>query len=185
MEDNQIVKLYWDRNQLAIEESRKSYDKLLKRISINILASFEDSEECVNDTYLNAWNAIPPQKPNSLAAYLGRITRNLSINRWHEYHAKKRYNGGVVLLSELSDCIPASNSVEDEIETEELTQVINNWLRTLLEEDRILFLRRYWYCESVKVLAKEYSTTPNKLAGRMFRLRIKLKQTLEGEGICL
>lgn len=185
MEDNQIVKLYWDRNQLAIEESRKMYGKLLRRISLNILANFEDSDECVNDTYLNAWNAIPPQKPNSLAAYLGRITRNLSINRWNEYHAKKRYNGGVVLLSELSDCIPASNSVEKEVETEELTHMINDWLRTLPKEDRVLFVRRYWYCESVQSLAKECFTTPNKLAGRFFRLRSKLKQTLEGEGICI
>lgn len=184
MEDIQIVELYWERNQLAITESMVKYGTMLKRISLSVLSNHEDSEECVNDTYMKAWNTMPPQKPNSLSAYLGRITRNVSINRWHARHTQKR--GGVsVLLSELSDCIPSCQTIETELEASELTAIITRWLYSLPQDDRVLFLRRYWFGESLGELAKECFTTSNKLAGRMYRLRKKLQTTLEREGVLL
>ena len=184
VEDTQIIELYWNRNQQAVSESSIKYGAMLARISFGILHSNEDSEECVNDTYLKAWDSIPPQKPGSLPAYLGRIVRNISINRWHENHTTKR-SGATVMLSELSECIPSADSVQDEVEADELAAVIIIWLNSLSQDDRVLFLKRYWYSESLNSLADECATTPNKLAGRMYRLRAKLKKTLEMEGISL
>lgn len=181
MEDLQIIKLYWSRDEAAIKETNTKYGRLLHTIALNILSNYEDSEECVSDTYCNAWNAMPPQKPNSLKAYLGRIVRNLSINRWYEHRAQKRYNGADVLLSELSDCVPSTKNVEKEIEAKELSEVISDWLCTLSQDERVLFLRRYWFGDSVNKLAGECGTTPNKLAGRMYRLRQSLKKAIEKE----
>ena len=185
MEDLQIIKLYWLRNEAAIKETNTKYGRLLHSIALNILSNHEDSEECVSDTYSKAWNAMPPQKPNSLAAYLGRIVRNLSINRWHKNRAQKRYTGADTLLSELSDCVPSTKNVEKEIEAQELSEVISNWLCALSQDDRVLFLRRYWFGDSVNILADECGTTPNKLAGRMYRLRQSLRKALEKEDILL
>ncbi|NLL39031.1 MAG: sigma-70 family RNA polymerase sigma factor [Clostridiales bacterium] len=185
MEDRQIVEQYWSRNEAAIQETDKKYGWLLHSIARNILSNIEDSEECVSDTYLKAWNSIPPEKPGHLAAYLGRIVRNLAINRWHKNRAQKRYNGAETLLSELSDCVPASDNTEMEVETDEISEVISNWLYTLPKDDRVLFLRRYWYGDSLKKLADECGTTQNRLAGRMYRLRQNLKGALEKEGVII
>ena len=181
VDDRQIVALYWERNQDAIAESGAKYGALLHSIAYHILSSREDSEECVNDTYERAWDTIPPQRPDRLSAYLGRITRNLAINRWRSAHTRKR--GGDVLLSELSDCIPASGSVEAEAELSVLTDAVRRWLEGLSRDDRALFLRRYWFCAPVKELARETGTSPNKLAGRLYRLRQKLRAALEQEEI--
>lgn len=185
MEDLQIIELYWSRNEDAIKETHKKYNRLLHGIAFNILSCPEDSEECVNDTYRKAWNGIPPQKPNSLVAYLGRIVRNLSINRWHKNRAQKRYSGVEVLMSELVHCIPTSETVEKEIEAHELSNIISDWLCTLSRDDRVLFMRRYWFGDPLNNLACECGTTANKLAGRMYRLRKSLKYTLEKEGVSL
>ncbi|HHV11830.1 MAG TPA: sigma-70 family RNA polymerase sigma factor [Clostridiales bacterium] len=185
MEDMDIIALYNSRVETAISETDSKYGRLLHRIAFNILSNREDSEEIVSDTYNSAWNTIPPQQPNSLRAYLGRITRNLSINRWHKQRAKKRYNGAELLLSELTDCIPANNNVESELERKELALAIDRWLSSLSVDDRVLFLRRYWFSDAVNVLAKECGTASNKLAGRLFRLRQSLKMFLEKEGISL
>ena len=185
MDDREIIAFFWNRDETAIAACRKKYNALLERISRNILSSSQDSEECVSDTYLKAWETIPPKKPDSLAAYLGRIARNLSLNRWNQLHAQKRGEGGSILLSELSDCIPAENSVEAEIETARLTQLIDSWLDTLPQNDRVLFLRRYWYGDSVNALAAEAGSTPSVISGRLYRLRAKLRRQLEKEGISL
>lgn len=185
MEDIEIIELYWARDEAAIRETNTKYGGMLNAIAYNILSNHEDCEECVNDTYCKAWDTMPPQRPNYLAAYLGRIVRNLSINRWHQHRALKRYNGAEMILSELSDCVPSTNQVEREIEVKELSGAINNWLSNLPKDDRVLFLRRYWFGDSVNKLAGECGTTPNKLAGRMYRLRQSLKNALEKEGIRL
>lgn len=116
MENLQIIELYNARSEIAISETNVKYVQMLQKIAFNLLSNHEDSEEIVNDTYGKAWDSIPPQHPNSLSAYFGRITRNLSINRWHAKKAKKRYNGSEVLLSELADCVPCSDTVEAEVE---------------------------------------------------------------------
>lgn len=183
MEDIEIVNLYWSRSERAISESETKYGNMLMSIAYNILFSTEDCEECVNDTYNKAWNSIPPQKPNSLAAYLGRIVRNLSINRWHEHRARKRGGGAVILLSELSECLPSQNSVESKMDDMEITNSIERWLYSLPKYDRVLFLRRYWFGEDLKSLSAEYSTSTNKITGQLYRLRQKLKVALEKDGV--
>lgn len=185
MEDLQIIELYNERNEKAISETSAKYGSLLYRIAINILSLHEDSEEVVNDTYSRAWNNIPPEKPNILSAYLGKITRNLSINLWHNRTAKKRCQGTEILLSELEDCIPSRVNIEQDVENKDLVQAIDQWLSTLSVSDRAVFLKRYWFCDAVNKLAKEYDTSPNKLAGKLYRLRMNLKRALDAEGISL
>lgn len=185
MEDWKIIDLYWSRDEVAIHETKTKYGRLCYSIAMNILSNREDTEECVSDTYIRVWQSIPPQKPNFFAAYLGRIVRNLAINLWNKNHAQKRFAGAELALSELSYCIPSLQTVEDQIETKDLSNVIDSWLRTLPKDDRVLFLRRYWFCDDLKSLASECDTTPNKLAGRIYRLRQKLKQVLEKEEIFL
>jgi RNA polymerase sigma-70 factor (ECF subfamily) len=181
LEDNQIVSLYFKRDESAITESKLKYGHLLLKIALNILSVKEDSEECVSDTYFKAWQNIPPEKPISLMAFLGRIVRNISINRYNANHAKKRYDGMEILLSELTDCIPSFENVDSKIETEELTKLIDGWLLSLKKEDRILFVKRYWFGESLNAIAFEYNILPNKLAGKMFSLRKGLLKKLEKE----
>lgn len=185
MEDREIINLYWSRNEAAIGQTHTKYGRLLHSISYNILSNHEDSQECVNDTYQKAWNAMPPQRPDSLTAFLGRIVRNLSINCWHKARAQKRSNGAKELLLELAECVPDKNNVEKVIEARELSEFISDWLCTLSQENRVLFLRRYWYGVPLKRLAHEYGTTPSKLGSRMYRLRQELKVTLEKEGVSI
>jgi RNA polymerase sigma-70 factor (ECF subfamily) len=183
--DTHIIELFRNRDESALRECESNYGKLLIKISNGVLGNIEDSKECVNDTLLNAWNSIPPHNPANLTAYLCRIVRNISLNRWHEGRAKKR--GGDFLLTELTDCIPAPEfeSAESRVEGGELSKIIEKWLRGLPKEDRVIFMKRYWYGESLNTLAGENSTTAGKLAGKMFRLRAKLKETLEKEGVTL
>lgn len=185
MEDSKIIDLYWQRNETAIAETEKKYGTFCYRIAKNILSVNEDAEECVNDTYHQAWRAIPPQRPSKLGAWLGKVVRNLALGLWNKNHTLKRYAGMTELLSELEECIPAPQTVEREIEEKELSGYIGSWLRSLKQEDRILFVRRYWNGEPLKSLAKEQGILPAKLAQRMYRLRGNLKAALEKEGVSL
>lgn len=183
MEDSKIVELYLKRDETAISESSGKYGRFLTFLSKNILTLKEDAEECVNDTYLTAWNKIPPIIPESLKAFLGRIVRDLSISKYRANHAAKRYSGMDLLLSELEECLPSSDTVDRELERTELSRIINNWLLTLSPDTRSLFVRRYWYGDSVKLLAFENGCSQNTMAQRMFNLRKALKETLEKEDI--
>lgn len=185
MEDERILELYFRRDESAIAETAGKYGAYCHGIALNILSVAADAEECVNDTWLQAWNAIPPLYPERFGAWLGRVVRNIAINRWNKNHSKKRYAGMEVLLTELEDCIPSPGTVESEIEEKELTQAINVWLRSLPQDDRILFVRRYWSGEAVNWLAEECGVTPGRLAKRMYRLRQNLKAALEKEGYLL
>lgn len=185
MEDEKIIKLYWERDERAILETKNRYGSYCYSIAFNILSILEDAEECVNDTYYKVWNSIPPEKPNFFRVWLGTITRNLSINRWHYKRAEKRFNGIEILLSELSDCIPDKNHMEIELESKELANYINNWLENLTKDDRLLFIARYWNGERVKDLGLIFNSTPNKLSGRLFRLRKSLKSYLVERGVAI
>lgn len=185
MEDSRIIDLFFQRSGDAVAALSGKYANYCYTIAYNILSSAEDAEECVNDALHQAWNAIPPQRPDRLGAWLGKVTRNLALNLWSKNHAQKRYAGMEALLSELEDCIPAPGGVERELEDKELSAVIDGWLRNLGREDRVLFLRRYWYGVELQELAEERGTSPNRLAQKMFRLRRSLKQTLEKEGFAL
>ncbi len=180
MEDQEIIRLYWQRDEQAIVCSEQLYGAYCRRIAWNTLGLQEDVEECVNDTWHAAWNAIPPQVPACLRIFLGRITRNLAISRFRADRAKKRYSGVEMLLSELEDCLPAKDDVEQFIDRQFLAQQLNGWLTNLPEEDRVLFIRRYWHGDAVKSLAAEWDMTPAQMAQRMLRLRKSLRFILEG-----
>lgn len=185
MEDHEIINLYWKRDEAAIQETNYKYGRFCHSIAINILTVPEDAEECVSDTYHKTWNSIPPECPNAFQAWLGRIVRNLSINRWHHNRAQKRYAGMEILLSELSDCIPDTETTEEILEAQILSGYISDWLDTLPDMERLLFIRRYWNGEELKQLASIIGTTPNKLAGRMFRLRKSLSAYLTEKGVAI
>ena len=184
MEDTRIIDLYWARNEDAITQTAAKYGGYCRSISYNILYSEEDAEECVSDTYMNAWNAMPPQRPGCLSAFLGRITRNISLNRYKQYHAEKRGGGQVALaLSELEDCIPAATTVEQVLEEKLLAQSINRFLHMQPERKRNVFIRRYWYMDPVDRIAKAYGMTRSNTASVLYRMRCDLKTHLEKEGI--
>lgn len=182
MEDSRIIELYFQRDEAAISETAAKYGTYCHRLAWNILSVEEDAQECVNDTWLQAWNAIPPGRPDRLGAWLGRVVRNIAFNLWNKNHRKKRYAGMEQLLTELEECIPSPESVEEELEAKELTGAVDTWLGSLSREDRVLFLRRYWYGEAVKELAEEAGMPPGRLAKRMYGLRQSLKGRLEQEG---
>lgn len=185
MDDHRIIDLYWARDPQAIAESERKYGSFCGMLARNILNVTQDVEECVNDTWHRAWETIPPQRPDSLRAYLGRIVRNLAIDRWRRNHAGKRGDGLDVMLSELEGCIPGGVRPEQELERRELTCLLERWLDTLTREDRAMFLRRYWYGMAVQELAAQWHCTPNRMAQRLFRLRKKLRTYLEAQGVAL
>ena len=187
MEDAVIIGLYWARDEGAIIASDEKYGALCRRLSQNILDSREDAEECVNDTWKRAWDTMPPQRPGSLRAYLAKITRNLSIDRWRAKRAEKRGGGLDVLLDELEDCLPlpASPSAEELTEARETVRVIDRWLSDLSPADRTAFLRRYWYGQRVDQIAAQAGCSPNSMTKRLGRLRDGLRRCLEQEGIII
>ena len=185
MKDLEIIGLFFLRDEKAITETAMKYGTFCHNIALNILSINADAEECVNDTYLQTWNSIPPQKPDKLGAWLGKVVRNIAYNLWKKNHRQKRYAGMEEILNELEDCIPSPVTVEHTIEEQELTKVINAWLASLSEKDCILFMRRYWNGEAVNVLAKEAGVSPAMMAKRMYLLRQRLKSKLEKEGYSL
>lgn len=185
MDDQRIIELNWQRKETAIIETARKYGGFCHRIALNILSVQEDAEECVNDSYHSVWNRIPPTKPQSFKAFLGRIVRNISISRYRKNRAQKRYAGMELLLSELEDCIPAPEQVEAVIDRQQLSVLISDWLESLSTEERTLFIRRYWFGEELQQLAREFRITPNALAGRMLKLRQALRGKLEQEGVAL
>lgn len=183
LEEKAILGLYFAREEQAIRETDRKFGNLCRHIAWNILGCREDVEECVNDTWLAVWNRIPPERPDCLGAYLGRIVRNLAVSRYRENHAQKRYGPMEVLLSELEECIPDRNRLEDEIDGRLLTAYIRDWLGTLPKEDRVLFVRRYWYGDSVNTLAVESLRSGAQMAQKMLNLRRRLKIYLEAKGV--
>lgn len=182
MEDTAIIELYWAREEEAIAQTDRKYGPMCRTLSYNILSNRQDSEECVNDTWHKAWDTMPPQRPDSLRAYLGRIVRNLSISRLRARTAQKRGGELNLMWSELEECLPAPVRVERELDAKELAAAISRWLRTLDDDNRTLFVRRYWYGEPVHVLAAQWGFEPNRMAKRMLKLRRSLKNVLEQEG---
>lgn len=181
MEDQHIVELYWQRSEEAIAQTQCKYGSFCLGIAANLLGNGEDAKECVNETLFQAWNLIPPQRPEKLRPWLGRIVRNISISLWRKNHRQKRYNGLDQALSELGDSIPSSVDIQREIEGAELGEQISRWLSRLSREERILFVRRYWYGVSLGALAEESGFPAKKLAQKMYRLRQSLKSFLEKE----
>lgn len=183
MEDEQIVALYWERSEHAIKETDVKYGKYCYSIAYNLLHNKEDAGESINDTYLEAWNSMPPHKPHVLAAFLGRITRRISVDRWRSAHATKRGGGQYpLLLDELSECIPAKSTVEEQVELKELAKTVNRFLAGLSVEKQQVFLLRYWYADSMETIARKFGFTVNKVKSMLFHTREALREHLKKEG---
>lgn len=183
MEDREIVALYWARNESAVALTKEKYHRYLYTIAKNILADIRDAEECVSDTYVDAWHSMPPQKPVVLRAYLGRITRNRSLKRFRYLHAEKRYSGEPILvLEELTEVVPDAETAESEAERKELTRIIHAFLTGLSSDQRMIFLMRYWYLASVRETALKLGFSQSKVKMTLKRTRDSLHDLLEKEG---
>lgn len=183
MDDYSIVDLFWARSENAIAETDKKNGRYCRSIARNILSNEEDAEECVNDTYLGAWNSIPPHRPTVLSTFLGKLTRRISLNRWKAQHAQKRGGGEIAIaLEELSEIIPASGGVEEELQGKELPAAINAFLSTLPETERDVFVCRYWFLTPISDISRIFRFSQSKTKSTLYRTREKLKQFLSEEG---
>ena len=186
MTDEQIIELYWNRDEIALSETKVKYEKLCHSIAVNILANSSDAEECVSDTYLSIWNSIPDMRPTNFKAWICKLTRNISLDLYRKMTAKKRGNGEVnLILDELEDCIPASLTVEQQYDSNNTSNAISEFLMSIPKEQRIVFTRRYWYGDSIEFISTKYYITQSKTKSILFRNRQKLKLYLEKEGITL
>ncbi len=184
MEDSRIVELYWQRDETAITESENKYGRLCFSIANNILRNQEDAKECVNDTWLGAWNAMPPHRPEILSTFLGKITRRLSLRKWRARTAEKRGGGGLeISIEELEECIPSGQRIDEGLETAELAEIISAFLETLPQEDRRVFLRRYWYFDSIRDISQRFGFGLSKVKMMLKRTRDKLLVCLQKEEI--
>lgn len=185
MEDIKIIELFFLRSEQAIVELSYKYGGTCRKIAFNILKNLEDAEECVNDTYLGVWNSVPPQKPNPLVTYVCKITRYIAIKKYR-YNTAKRRNGFYdVSLSELEECIPSATQDSGSCSDEDLSRIIGNFLDSLDKKSRVMFVKRYWYAESIKEIAEEFGKTENYISVKMLRIRGKMKIYLEKKGVAL
>lgn len=185
MEDSKIIDLFFSRSEIAIDAVNKKYGTLLHKTASNFLGDGRDREECVSDTYLAAWNTIPPQRPDPLVSYLCRIVRNLSIKRLRDKSALKRNDAFDIALDELADSLPSADSAEVAVETKELVNHINSFLAGIDEKRRIIFVRRYWFCDSVSEIAAMLGVRSHYVSVQLHRLREALRDYLVSEGVAL
>jgi RNA polymerase sigma-70 factor (ECF subfamily) len=186
LSDSNIIALYEQRCENAIAQTARHYGQYCLSIAMNILQNREDAQECVNDAYLNAWNSIPPQRPEIFSAFIGSIVRNLSLNRYKARNAQKRGGNAdttALLLSELEDCIPCRQNVAHEVENSDLVQIIRDYLSAIRHEDKMFFILRYWYGDSVAQIAQHFGASTGKVNMSLYRTRKKLKTYLEKRGI--
>ena len=183
IEDEKIVELFFKRSELAIRELNNKYGKACHRLSYNIVNNRQDAEECVNDAYLGAWNAIPPEKPDPLLTYLCKIVRNISLKMYYRKEAAKRSSSYTIAMEEIEACIAAPSTVETEFEARELARVVESFLDTLTAENRVIFMRRYWFSDSCKDIAGLVGLTEKNITVRLTRIRQKMKKYLIEKGV--
>lgn len=185
MEDSEIVDLYWSRNENAVFESNKKYGKYCYTIASNILIDHEDAEECVNDTWFNAWKSMPPNRPDVLKHYFGKLTRWLSLNRLRDNGRIKRGSGELALaLNELEDTLDSNANIEHEIELKELSEHITSFLGSIGEIKREVFLARYWYMASIPEICRSFGFSESKVKNMLMRTRNELAKKLKEDGLC-
>ena len=185
MEDAKIVELYWQRSGNAIQETDKKYGAYCHTVAANILNNAQDAEECVNDTYMGAWNAMPDKRPERLSPFLGKIARRFAVSKLREKTRTKRGGGEAALvLDELSEYIPTCQDPERQIELQELTAAVNDFLSRLSETERGVFLARYWFMAPEKEIAEHFSFSRSKVSSMLRRTRLKLCSYLEEAGLC-
>ena len=183
MEDHAIIELYWSRNPEAIQRTGEKYGGYCRAIARNILPDRRDAEECVNDTWLGAWNAMPENRPGQLAPFLGKITRNLAFDRWRAGHTEKRGGGELPLvLEELAECVSSADTLQA-VEAAELEAAVNRFLHSLPERECSVFLRRYWFTEPTADVARRYGMREATVRTSLFRTREKLRRYLKKEGL--
>jgi len=182
MLDEEIIELFFERSEKALKELETKYGKICLKTSYNILGNVSDAEECVNDSYLGVWHAIPPTKPNPLLAFLLKIVRNVSLNRYHKEHAMKRNSSYDLAVEELSEFLAAKESVESLIEAKELTKTIEDFLETLNKQNRVIFMRRYWFFDDYEQIAKRVGISEKNVSVKLTRIRKQLKDYLAERG---
>ena len=183
MEDNVIIDLFFARSEKAIVELSNKYGAICMKVSVNIVNNLQDAEECVNDSYLGVWNAIPPQRPNPLLSFVCRIVRNISINRYKRNSREKRKGNYDLCLEELIDCIPSHGTVDDAYACEELSASIDILLDSLSKTNRMIFVRRFWYMDSYADIARVSGLRENAVRTRLSRVKADLKKFLEKQGV--
>ena len=184
LDDKVIIQHYWDREERAINETDEKYGSFCLRIAENILGNQEDSKECVNDTYLNAWNSIPPHLPEKLSCFLGKITRNLALNIYEKKHTAKRGKGQIEMaLSELAECVDMSSDIENESERQQIRDVINEFLKNQNMQRKNIFIQRYWYLMSIKEIGVQHDMNDNQIKSVLYQMRNELKKILVKEGL--
>lgn len=182
MLDEEIIELFFERSEKAIEELEAKYGKICLQTSYNILGNYSDAEECVNDSYLGAWNAIPPARPAPLLTYVLKIVRNLSLNCYHKNQARKRNSTYDLAVEELSEFLAAPESVESTMEAKELVKTVEEFLDALKTRDRVIFIRRYWFYDSYEQIAARVGLSSKNVSVKLTRLRRQLKIYLEERG---
>lgn len=184
MNDNEIVDMYWERNESAIRETDRKYGRYCTIIAMNILCKTEDAEEICNDTWLAAWNSIPPNRPEVLKTYLGKITRRLSLKRWRDMSREKRGGGtAAVALEELGECVPSGVRAEDSFDTNVLIGALNAFVASLRENERRVFICRYWYMDSIEKISGDFGYSSGKVKSMLYRTRLKMTAYLKKEGL--
>ena len=178
MEDEKIIELFFERSEQAIRELNMKYGKICRSLSYNIVSSREDAEECVSDAYLGAWNAIPPARPDPLLSYIAKIVRNLSLKLYWKKEAAKRGGHYTMALEEIEGCIAGQNTAEDELDARELARILGEFLDALTVENRVIFLRRYWFADSCRDIAELVGLTEKNVSVRLSRTREKLRRYL-------
>lgn len=183
VDDNEIVKLFLQRNETALSEAMRKYRNYCMKIALNILGSYEDAEECVNDAFCKVWEMIPPNKPEMLSSFLGKITRNIAINRYRWGLTAKRGGGEAAMaFEEMSALISGGVNVENEAEQRELLSEINKFLKRLSKRDRNIFICRYWFCDSISELSRDFSVSESNVSVILSRTRQKLREYLQKRG---
>ena len=185
MDDSKIIELFYERSEQAIVALSKKYGDVCYKIAVNILKDNSDAEECVNDTYLGVWNTIPPQKPNPLLTYVCRIARNLSIKRYHKNTALKRNSYYDVALDEIESCLYSTTTIQDEVTSNELTKFLDDFLDSLDQENRIMFVMRYWFSDSISNIAERFRLNNHAVTVRLSRIRDKLRRYLIEKGVII
>lgn len=186
MQDESIVALYWQRDEAAIRETEQKYGAYLTKIAYNILADVEDSQESVNDTYLKAWNSMPPHWPSVLSAWLGKITRQVSIDIFRKRSSEKRKTSMyAVSLSELAECVSGGDTTGEDVDLHLLAEAINTYLRTVSPEARNIFINRYYFMDSLREIADYFGMSESKIKSLLYRTRLGLRSYLEKEGFVL
>ena len=179
VEDKKIVDLYWCRDEKALTETAKKYGKYCFTIAFNILTNSEDAEESVNDSYLNAWNSMPPHRPEMLSTFLGKITRFISLKRWRQRNTQRRGSGEIAIAyEELSECIPSKTNIYETLETREIAKIVDLFLDELHITEQKVFVCRYWYFDSVSRIASRFQMTENNVSVTLNRIRVQLREYL-------